>query len=88
MNQNLEDKIKRIKDSTSYSLKKSRTSRYSYIDYEDVIDFFGMGLKMPQIAEVYNCSLTTLKRQIKKQNPKFDGRKSLHRPCSCLTGRL
>jgi len=72
---NLEHRLKKIKGLASGSKIKGIGGRYSYINVESVIDFLNLGLKMPQIAEIYGCCESTLRYQIKKDHPNFDARK-------------
>lgn len=71
----LEDRLKTIKELAPESKIKRTGGRHSYINIENVIDFLNLGLRMPQIAEIYGCCTSTLSYQIKLDYPNFDGRK-------------
>tara|TARA_Y100000034_G_C6693097_1_gene305264 strand:+ start:95 stop:622 length:528 start_codon:yes stop_codon:yes gene_type:complete len=71
---NLEERLKKIKNSTSNSLKQRKPSRY-LIDPELVIILLEEGARMPEIAELYGCSDQTIKYQMRIINPNFDARK-------------
>ena len=70
----LEDRLKKLKDSTSDSKKLRKNTRYSNINPEIIILLLEEGARMTEIAKIYGCSDQTLKYQMRIVDPDFDGR--------------
>jgi len=70
----LEKRLKEVKRLTHDKRSRRLSTKYSYIDYGTVIELLKSGLKLPQVAEIYNCSVQTLRYQIKIDYPEFNAR--------------
>ena len=71
----LEKRLEEIERLSHDGRSRRLRTKYSYIDHETVVDLLKSGLKMPQISEIYNCCVSTLRYQIKIDHPEFDARK-------------
>jgi len=77
MRRNPENRLSDLKRRTEFEEIPRKASKFSHINPAYVIDLLERGMRLPQIAAIYNCSPQTVSYQVRKEIPDFDARKHI-----------